>query len=94
MKDDVSINSNMLLLTDFINLKIKSTQSFRDAHKKSIYSYIHKDECSYIYISIYIYNVFLKKLKQLNEAKITPGEGSKAIFALCDAFRLAYSSSA
>jgi hypothetical protein len=55
MKDDVSINSNMLLLTDFINLKIKSTQSFRDAHKKSIYSYIHKDECSYIYIYKYLH---------------------------------------
>jgi hypothetical protein len=58
--------------------------------KVYIHIFIKMSAHIYIYISIYIYNVFLKKLKQLNEAKITPGEGSKAIFALCDAFRLAY----
>jgi hypothetical protein len=30
---DVSIDSDALLVTDFVNLKIKSTQSFRCAHR-------------------------------------------------------------
>jgi hypothetical protein len=33
---DVSINSETFLMTDFINLKIKLTQSFRDAHKNKV----------------------------------------------------------
>jgi hypothetical protein len=31
--DDVPIDSEMLLVTDFMNLKIKSTQSFECAHR-------------------------------------------------------------
>jgi hypothetical protein len=29
---DVPVDSDVLLMTDFINLKIKLTQSFRDVH--------------------------------------------------------------
>jgi hypothetical protein len=35
--DDVSINSEIFLMTDFMNLKIKSTQSFKCAHKNRMY---------------------------------------------------------
>jgi hypothetical protein len=34
---DVPINSEAVLVTDFVNLKIKSAQSFRDAHKDIVY---------------------------------------------------------
>jgi hypothetical protein len=37
---DVSIDSETLLVTDFINLKIKPTQSFRDAHIDKIYVHV------------------------------------------------------
>jgi hypothetical protein len=30
--DDISVNSETLLVTDFVNLKIKPAQLFRDAH--------------------------------------------------------------
>jgi hypothetical protein len=30
---DVLVNSESLLMTDFVNLKIKPTQSFRGAHR-------------------------------------------------------------
>jgi hypothetical protein len=33
MGDDVPVDSNMLLVTDFVNLKIKPTQSFRCGHR-------------------------------------------------------------
>jgi hypothetical protein len=42
----------MFLLTDFVNLKIKSVQS----HLSEVligydmHTYIHKDECSYVHI--------------------------------------------
>jgi hypothetical protein len=35
--DDVSIDNETLLVTDFVNLKIKSTQSFKDAHRDRVY---------------------------------------------------------
>jgi hypothetical protein len=31
--DDVPVDSEMLLVTDFVNLKIKSVQSFRDDYR-------------------------------------------------------------
>jgi hypothetical protein len=34
---DVSVNSETFLVTGFINLNIKSIQSFRDAHKNMMY---------------------------------------------------------
>jgi hypothetical protein len=37
---DVSVDSETLLMTNFVNLKIKSAQSFRDTHKNKIYIYI------------------------------------------------------
>jgi hypothetical protein len=50
----------MFLMTEFINLKIKLTQSFKSDHK---------GECMYVFIGVsahtcintYIYTVFLKK---------------------------------
>jgi hypothetical protein len=58
---DVSVDSEPLLMTDFMNFKIKSTQSFRIIHKSIIYIYvcIYKSKCSY---SIYIYIMFLKNI--------------------------------
>jgi hypothetical protein len=46
---DVTIDSETLLVTDFVNLKIKSNQSFRCAHKDRMCVYVHRDECSYMY---------------------------------------------
>jgi hypothetical protein len=36
--DGVPVNSEVILVTDFVNLKIKQTQSFKGAHKGRIYS--------------------------------------------------------
>jgi hypothetical protein len=46
---DVPVDSETLLVTDFMNLKIKSAQFVEGAHRNSVYVYIYKDECSYVY---------------------------------------------
>jgi hypothetical protein len=46
---DVSVDSKMLLVTDFVNFKIKPTQSFRDAYMSRIYVCVYIVECSYVY---------------------------------------------
>jgi hypothetical protein len=59
---DVLIDSETLLVTDLMNLKIKSTQSFKDTYKNKVYVCVRRSECSYIYIymNIYVNSVFKK----------------------------------
>jgi hypothetical protein len=40
VEDDVPVDSESFLMTDFVNLKIKLSQSFRYAHIDMIYIYI------------------------------------------------------
>jgi hypothetical protein len=58
---DVPIDNETFLMTDFINLKIKSAQSFGCAHKSMICVRIFIGINVHTYMSIYIYTVFLKK---------------------------------
>jgi hypothetical protein len=37
VEDDFSVDSETLLMTDFVNLKIKPAQSFRGAHRGMMY---------------------------------------------------------
>jgi hypothetical protein len=46
---DVSIDSETLLMTDFVNLKIKPAHSFKVDHRGKIYT------CMFIRVSDYIY---------------------------------------
>jgi hypothetical protein len=46
---DILIDNEVLLMTDFMNLKIKSVQSFGCAHRGSMYVCIYRGECSYMY---------------------------------------------
>jgi hypothetical protein len=43
------INSETFLMINFVNLKIKPTQSFERVHKDMMCICIHRGECSYIY---------------------------------------------
>jgi hypothetical protein len=58
--DDVTVNSDVLLVTDFVNLKIKPAQSFRGAHRGRMYG-VFIDVSGYTCMSIYVCTVFLKK---------------------------------
>jgi hypothetical protein len=59
--DDVTIDSETFLVTDFMNLKINLTQSFKDDHKgrMCVRVFIGVSDC--MCMSIYIYTVLLRK---------------------------------
>jgi hypothetical protein len=59
VKCDVPVDSETLLVTDFVNLKIKQTQSFKGAHKGMVCVFIEVN--ARIYITIYVCTVFLNK---------------------------------
>jgi hypothetical protein len=46
---DVPVNSDALLVTDFVNLMIKSAQSFGCVHKDRVCVYVYRSKCSYVY---------------------------------------------
>jgi hypothetical protein len=59
---DVSVDSETPLVIDFMNLKIKSTQSFECDHRDRMYVHVFIGVSVHMYISICIYIVFLKKV--------------------------------
>jgi hypothetical protein len=59
MGGDVPVDSETLLVTDFMNLKIKSAQFFGGAHRDRLCVFIRVSARTCI--SIYICTVFLKK---------------------------------
>jgi hypothetical protein len=60
---DVSVDSETFLVTDFMNLKIKLTQSFRVAYRGRVCIRVFIDVSAHMCMSIYVYTVFLKKIK-------------------------------
>jgi hypothetical protein len=59
---NVSIYSEALLVTNFVNLKIKPIQSFGGAHRGRVYMRVFIGVSDHMCMSIYIYIVFLKKI--------------------------------
>jgi hypothetical protein len=51
----------ILLVTDFVKLKIMSIQLFRGVHKDRVYIYVFIDMSVHTYMRIYVYIVFLTK---------------------------------
>jgi hypothetical protein len=58
---DVPVDSKVLLVTDFVNLKIKPTQSFRDAHRGRVCIRAFIRVSARTCMTIYVCTVFLKK---------------------------------
>jgi hypothetical protein len=56
---DVPVDSKTLLVTDFMNLKIKLVQSFKYTYRDNMYVHVFIWFSTYTYINIY--TVFLKK---------------------------------
>jgi hypothetical protein len=59
---DIPVDSEMLLVTDFMNFKIKSAQSFKCAHRVMMYVHMFIDVDTDTCMNIYICSVFLKKI--------------------------------
>jgi hypothetical protein len=59
---DVPVDSDALLVIDFVNLKIKPAQYFGGAHRDRVYVRVHRGECSYVYEYLHLYCVSKKKI--------------------------------
>jgi hypothetical protein len=63
VRADVTVNSETLLVTDFMNLKIKSARSFECVHRDRVCVRVVSDRTC---MSICVYTVFLKKSARVN----------------------------
>jgi hypothetical protein len=61
VENDIFIHSDTLLVTDFVNLRIKLAQSFKYAHKERLRACVHMGECSDVYEDLYLYCISHKK---------------------------------
>jgi hypothetical protein len=61
MRCDVPIDNEILLVIKFLNLKIRSSQSFKIIHKSMVCVHVFIRISTHTYIKIYGYTVFLKK---------------------------------
>jgi hypothetical protein len=59
---DVLVDSEPLLVADFVNLKIKPAQSFRVTHMGRMCVRVFIGVSAHMCMSIYVYTVFLKKI--------------------------------
>jgi DNA-directed RNA polymerase subunit E'/Rpb7 len=59
---DVSVNSDTLLMTDFVNLKIKSAQSFGGTYRGRMCILMFICVSVHTYMNIYVYTIFFKKI--------------------------------
>jgi hypothetical protein len=64
MRCDVFINSKILLVIEFLNLKIRSSQSFKSVHKSGVCACVYKNKYSYVYKNICLYCIFQKRIDQ------------------------------
>jgi hypothetical protein len=62
VKGDVPIDSETLLVTDFVNFKIKSAHSFRGAHRDRLYMRVFIGASVRTYMIICVCTMFLKKV--------------------------------
>jgi hypothetical protein len=63
---DVPVYSKTLLVTDFVNLKIKSAQYFRCVHRGIVCVRVFIKVSAHMCINIFVYTVFLKKNREFN----------------------------
>jgi hypothetical protein len=65
--DDVPVDSDALLVTDFMNLKIKPAQSFECAHRGRVCVRVFIGLSAHTCMSICVCTMFLKKYRSISE---------------------------
>jgi hypothetical protein len=69
VEGDVSVDSETLLLTDFVNLKIKSTQFFKGAPRGRMCVRIFIEVSAHTYMSIFVCTMFFLKSSSTQETE-------------------------
>jgi hypothetical protein len=59
--DKISVNNEVILLTDFVNLKIKPAQSFEYTHRDMMHVCVLIWVSDRTCINMYVYTMFFKK---------------------------------
>jgi hypothetical protein len=67
VRGDVPVDSDALLVTDLVNLKIKPAQSFGGAHRGRVCVRVFIGVSAHTCMSICVCTVFLKKTRQIIE---------------------------
>jgi hypothetical protein len=67
VRGDVPVDSEVLLVIDFMNLKIKPTQSFRCAHRGRVCVRVFIGVSDRTCMNIRVCTVFLKKYRSINQ---------------------------
>jgi hypothetical protein len=62
VEDDIPIDSEALLVTNFVNLKIKLTQSFGGDHMIRVCMCMFIEVNTRTCMNIYVFTVFLKEI--------------------------------
>jgi hypothetical protein len=57
--DDVPVDSETFMVTSSISLSDLSAQSSGGDHRGRVCVYVHRGECIWVYISVYVCIVFL-----------------------------------
>jgi hypothetical protein len=70
MGGGVPVDSETLLMIDFVNLKIKSAQFFRGAHIGSVCMSVYRGKCSYVYEYLRLYCVSKKRCVKSSRGKM------------------------
>jgi hypothetical protein len=60
---DFPVDSDALLVTEFVNLKIRLTQSFGGAHRSRVCVHVFIGVSAHTCTSIYVCTVFLKNIQ-------------------------------
>jgi hypothetical protein len=68
--DDVPVDSETLLVTNFVNLKIKSAQSFEYAHRGMLCMCVFIGVSAHTCMSTCVYTVFLKTVVMSSMATV------------------------
>jgi hypothetical protein len=58
--DDVPVDTDALLVINFVNLKIKLAKSFGGTYRGRVC--VHRSECLYVYKYLRLYCIFLKNI--------------------------------
>jgi hypothetical protein len=67
VRDGVSVDSESLLVTDFVNLKIKPTQSFEGAHRGRVCMHVFIGVSARTYMSICILHLYCVSQKKIDD---------------------------
>jgi hypothetical protein len=67
---DIPVDGDALLVTDFVNLKIKTAQSFECTHRDRMCVCVHISEWSYVSVFVHFLKKIYKNVPDIKNMKL------------------------